>query len=52
VIALVAVEEPWGPPDKGALARVRAGIERRYPDLRFPVFLELGLPAEWRRQAG
>jgi glyoxylase-like metal-dependent hydrolase (beta-lactamase superfamily II) len=52
VIALVAAEQPSGPPDKAALARVRAALELRYPGHRFPVFLEIGLPAEWRRQAG
>lgn len=52
VIALVAAERPAGPPDRAALARVRAALERRHPQHRFPVFLEIGLPAEWRRQAG
>jgi glyoxylase-like metal-dependent hydrolase (beta-lactamase superfamily II) len=51
VIALVAAEEPTGEPDEAALARVRAQLERRHPGYRFPVFLEIGLPAEWRRQA-
>ena len=51
VIALVAAERPAGPPRKDALARVRAELERRHPTFRFPVFLEIGLPAEWRRQA-
>lgn len=51
VIALVAAERPGGEPDEAALARVRAELERRHPDLRFPVFLAIGLPAEWRRQA-
>lgn len=51
VIDLVAAEKPTMPPDPAALARVRAAIEQRYPDYRFPVFLELGLPAEWQRQA-
>jgi len=52
VIALVAAEKPSGPPDRAALARVRAALESRHPTYRFPVFLEIGLPAEWRRQAG
>ena len=52
VIAQVAAEKPSGPPDQAALARVRAALEQRYPGHRFPVFLEIGLPAEWRRQAG
>lgn len=51
VIDLVAAEKPTLPPDKAAMERVRAEVERRYPGYRFPVFLQLGLPAEWRRQA-
>jgi glyoxylase-like metal-dependent hydrolase (beta-lactamase superfamily II) len=51
VVALVAAERPAGPPDAAALARVRAALERSHPTFRFPVFLEIGLPAEWRRQA-
>lgn len=52
VIALVAAEKPAGEPDAAALARVRTQLEQAYPGYRFPVFLEIGLPAEWRRQAG
>lgn len=51
VIELVAAERPTMPVDPEAIARVRAELERRYPNYRFPVFLEIGLPAEWRRQA-
>jgi glyoxylase-like metal-dependent hydrolase (beta-lactamase superfamily II) len=51
VIDLVAAEKPTLPPDEAAMERVRAAVERRYPGYRFPVFLQLGLPAEWRRQA-
>lgn len=51
VVDLVAAEKPTMPPDPAGLARVRAQLERRYPDYRFPVFLEIGLPAEWQRQA-
>jgi hypothetical protein len=51
VIALVAAQEPSGPPREEALARVRAELERRHPTYRFPVFLDIGLPAEWKRQA-
>lgn len=51
VVALVAAEGPSGEPNKAALQRVKAELERRYPQHRFAVFLELGLPAEWRRQA-
>lgn len=48
---LVAAEKPAMPVDPRGLARVRAELERRYPGHRFRVFLEIGLPAEWRRQA-
>jgi glyoxylase-like metal-dependent hydrolase (beta-lactamase superfamily II) len=51
VIALVAAEKPTGAPDRAALGRVRAQLEQRHPKHRFAVFLELGLPAEWARQA-
>lgn len=51
VIALVAAERPSGPPQEAALARVRATLEQRHPTFRFPVFLAIGLPAEWERQA-
>jgi hypothetical protein len=51
VIDLVAAEKPTLPPDEAAMERVRAAVEQRYPGYRFPVFLQLGLPAEWRRQA-
>lgn len=30
--------------------QAKATILAKHPSLRFPVFLELGLPAEWRRQ--
>jgi len=51
VMTLVAAERPSGPPQEAALGRVRAALERRYAGYRFPVFLEIGLPAEWARQA-
>jgi len=51
VIALMAAEKPAGEPDRAALGRVKAALEKRYPRHRFAVFLDLGLPAEWRRQA-
>ncbi|MCX4244296.1 MBL fold metallo-hydrolase [Paraliomyxa miuraensis] len=35
-----------------ALTRLRAALEREYPEHRFAVFLRIGLPAEWRRVAG
>lgn len=51
VIQLVAAEKPVLPVDPTALARVQAELERRFPGYAFPVFLKIGLPAEWRRQA-
>lgn len=51
VIALVAEERPAMPPPPGAIDRVKARVREAYPDLGFPVFLSLGVPAEWRRQA-
>ncbi len=51
VIAAVAEERPRGPVDTAALTRVESRLRARYPDHGFPVFLKLGLPAEWRRQA-
>jgi glyoxylase-like metal-dependent hydrolase (beta-lactamase superfamily II) len=51
VIAIVAEEKPVLPPPEGAIERVKARVLEAYPGLGFPVFLNLGLPAEWRRQA-
>lgn len=51
VIQAVAAERPQGEPDVEALKRVRAAVEAKYPRYAFPVFLKIGLPAEWRRQA-
>lgn len=51
VIAEVAAEKPQGKPDDAALERVRSRILAAYPGLRFDVFLQIGLPAEWERQA-
>jgi glyoxylase-like metal-dependent hydrolase (beta-lactamase superfamily II) len=50
-IEIVAAEKPSMPPPPGALDRVKTRILDAYPDLAFPVFLGLGVPAEWRRQA-
>ncbi len=50
VVALIAAEGPVGEPNPAALARVQEQLEARYPGYGFPVFLRLGLPAEWRRQ--
>ncbi len=51
VIAEVAAERPSGAPDKVRLEAIKSRLVARYPGLTFPVFLDLGLPAEWRRQA-
>ena len=36
---------------KEAIDRVRGKIEDRYLGYRFSIFLNIGLPAEWTRQA-
>lgn len=58
VIATVAAEKPRlgldGKLDAAAdkaLERVKSKLEERYPGYGFSVFLDIGLPAEWRRQA-
>jgi glyoxylase-like metal-dependent hydrolase (beta-lactamase superfamily II) len=51
VIAEVAAEKPQGQPDEAALERIRSRVLAAYPGLRFDVFLHIGLPGEWRRQA-
>lgn len=50
-IAEVAAEKPQGKPDDAALERIRSRIMAVYPGYRFDVFLHIGLPAEWERQA-
>jgi len=51
VAAAVAAEHPALPVDPAGLKRVTEHLVARYPDHRFAVFLKIGLPAEWRRQA-
>jgi hypothetical protein len=51
VIAEVAAEKPQGEPSDAALERIKARVEAAYPGLGFGVFLSIGLPAEWQRQA-
>ncbi|MCB9718465.1 MAG: MBL fold metallo-hydrolase [Myxococcales bacterium] len=41
--------EPTRSRVQAALARVRRELEHEYPEHRFAVFLDIGLPAEWRR---
>ncbi len=51
VIAEVAAEKPQGKADDAALERIRSRVMAAYPGLRLDVFLNIGLPGEWRRQA-
>lgn len=51
VIDLVGREHPSMPVREDALARIEKAIVTAYPDYGFPVFLKIGLPAEWERQA-
>jgi hypothetical protein len=47
----VASEGPKLPRDDAAVDRAKATIVAAYPDYAYPVFLDVGLPAEWERQA-
>jgi len=51
VIDAVAAERPQMPIPAGALDRVKARLVAAYPADEFDVFLDIGLPAEWERQA-
>ncbi len=51
VISIVAGEGPTTPVDEAKLGRAKEKIVAAYPGYGFPVFLEIGLPAEWERQA-
>jgi glyoxylase-like metal-dependent hydrolase (beta-lactamase superfamily II) len=51
VIELVAAEKPRGDPSQEAIQRIKTRLLEVYPDLEYPVFLRLGLRAEWHRQA-
>jgi glyoxylase-like metal-dependent hydrolase (beta-lactamase superfamily II) len=48
---LVREANPQGEPDEATLATLRRRVEGEYPGYGFEVFLALGVPAEWRRQA-
>lgn len=48
---LVREAGPRMPEDASALQRIRERMEQEYPGYGFPVFLQLGIPMEWRRQA-
>ena len=51
VMDAVAAEKPTMPPNKESMARAKKSIETRFLGYRYAIFLEIGLPAEWRRQA-
>lgn len=51
VLEEVAKEKPTLPPPEGAIARVEQRILQAYPGLGYDIFLSLGLPAVWRKQA-
>jgi glyoxylase-like metal-dependent hydrolase (beta-lactamase superfamily II) len=51
VMDVVAAEKPLLPVPAGAIDRVRAKVEDAFVGYDFPVFLNIGLPAEWERQA-
>lgn len=51
VIDAVAAEKPSGEPSDEVLGRIREKLEERFLGYRFAVFLNIGLPAEWARQA-
>lgn len=48
---LVADAHPRMPEDAAAIERIQQEIVAAYPGYGFEVFLRLGIPAEWRRQA-
>lgn len=49
--SLVHSATPHIPEDAAAIERIEHRIEQAYPGHGFSVFLRLGIPAEWRRQA-
>jgi glyoxylase-like metal-dependent hydrolase (beta-lactamase superfamily II) len=51
VIAVMAAEKPTMPVREDALGRVENTMVAAYPGYDFAVFLKIGLPAEWERQA-
>jgi glyoxylase-like metal-dependent hydrolase (beta-lactamase superfamily II) len=50
-IETVAAESPAMPAPPEAIERVKTRMKEAYPNHGFAVFLNLGVPAEWRRQA-
>jgi glyoxylase-like metal-dependent hydrolase (beta-lactamase superfamily II) len=51
VMQVVAAESPSMPVRDDALERVEKALIAAYPAYEFPVFLKIGLPSEWERQA-
>lgn len=51
VMARVASEKPQQPPSPDAIARIKRAVVAEYPAYDYDVFLDIGLPAEWQRQA-
>jgi len=51
VMALVAAEKPTMPVREDALERIEKALVETYPSYGHSVFLKIGLPAEWERQA-
>jgi glyoxylase-like metal-dependent hydrolase (beta-lactamase superfamily II) len=51
VIQIVAEEKPTLPMPEAGFEHAKAKIAAKYPAYGFPVFLDIGLPAEWARQA-
>lgn len=51
VMAAVAEEKPQKKDDADGIARAKARVKDRFPGLDYEVFLDIGLPAEWNRQA-
>ena len=50
-INAVAMEQPKMPIDPAGIARAKKRMTDTYPGYDFDVFLDIGLPAEWERQA-
>lgn len=51
VVSIVAGEKPTMPPNEASFERAKKNIIDAYPSYGYQVFLEIGLPAEWERQA-
>ncbi len=51
VSGIVAAAQPQGEPSDAAVADVVTSVKAAFPRYGYPVFLWIGVPAEWRRQA-